>query len=62
MAKNESSATRQFVHTFQSQEAENKIIQYLYTPTLGMFCYTRNRIHVLNKASKTMKRIQPNPS
>uniref|UniRef100_A0A0B8RU41 Plasma membrane protein n=1 Tax=Philothamnus irregularis TaxID=1899461 RepID=A0A0B8RU41_9SAUR len=37
VAKNESSATRQFVHTFQSQEAENKIIQYLYTPTLEWY-------------------------
>ncbi|KAG8131172.1 putative Plasma membrane protein [Naja naja] len=36
VAKNESSATRQFVHTFQSQEAENKIIQYLYSPALGL--------------------------
>ncbi|OXB66700.1 hypothetical protein ASZ78_013091 [Callipepla squamata] len=34
VAKNETSATRQFVHTFQSQEPENKIIQYFYTPTI----------------------------
>lgn len=39
VAKNETSATRQFVHTFQSQEPENKIIQYFYTPTVGKCCY-----------------------
>ncbi|XP_013931797.1 PREDICTED: LMBR1 domain-containing protein 2 [Thamnophis sirtalis] len=47
VAKNESSATRQFVHTFQSQEAENKIIQYLYTPTLEWYweCLLRPWFH-----------------
>lgn len=39
MAKNETSATRQFVHTFLSQEPENKIIQYFYTPTVGKCCH-----------------------
>ncbi|OXB79165.1 UNVERIFIED_CONTAM: hypothetical protein H355_006624, partial [Colinus virginianus] len=39
VAKNETSATRQFVHTFQSQEPENKIIQYFYTPTIDAVCY-----------------------
>ncbi|RMC16621.1 hypothetical protein DUI87_06559 [Hirundo rustica rustica] len=39
VAKNESSATRQFVHTFHSQEPENKIIQYFYTPTVGKCCH-----------------------
>ncbi|XP_042731432.1 G-protein coupled receptor-associated protein LMBRD2 isoform X3 [Lagopus leucura] len=37
VAKNETSATRQFVHTFQSQEPENKIIQYFYTPTIEWY-------------------------
>uniref|UniRef100_A0A674GKE1 LMBR1 domain containing 2 n=1 Tax=Taeniopygia guttata TaxID=59729 RepID=A0A674GKE1_TAEGU len=37
VAKNESSATRQFVHTFHSQEPENKIIQYFYTPTVEWY-------------------------
>ncbi|XP_030322623.1 LMBR1 domain-containing protein 2 isoform X2 [Calypte anna] len=37
VAKNETSATRQFVHTFHSQEPENKIIQYLYTPTVEWY-------------------------
>ncbi|NXR03545.1 LMBD2 protein, partial [Sagittarius serpentarius] len=37
VAKNETSATRQFVHTFHSQEAENKIIQYFYTPTVEWY-------------------------
>uniref|UniRef100_A0A8V0YKC9 LMBR1 domain containing 2 n=1 Tax=Gallus gallus TaxID=9031 RepID=A0A8V0YKC9_CHICK len=37
VAKNETSATRQFVHTFQSQEPENKIIQYFYTPTVEWY-------------------------
>ncbi|KAL7989085.1 hypothetical protein Chor_008004 [Crotalus horridus] len=47
VAKNESSATHQFVHTFQSQEAENKIIQYLYTPTLEWYweCLLRPWFH-----------------
>lgn len=40
MAKNETSATRQFVHTFHSQEPENKIIQYFYTPTVGKCCHS----------------------
>ncbi|KAF3828589.1 hypothetical protein GH733_004790 [Mirounga leonina] len=34
VAKNETSATRQFVHTFQSPEPENKFIQYFYNPTV----------------------------
>ncbi|XP_074425343.1 G-protein coupled receptor-associated protein LMBRD2 isoform X1 [Larus michahellis] len=37
VAKNETSATRQFVHTFRSQEPENKIIQYFYTPTVEWY-------------------------
>ncbi|XP_075344658.1 G-protein coupled receptor-associated protein LMBRD2 isoform X2 [Mycteria americana] len=37
VAKNETSATRQFVHTFHSQEPENKIIQYFYTPTVEWY-------------------------
>lgn len=36
VAKNETSATRQFVHTFQSPEPENKFLQYFYNPTVGM--------------------------
>lgn len=36
VAKNETSATRQFVHTFQSPEPENRFIQYFYNPTFGM--------------------------
>ncbi|KAF6125062.1 LMBR1 domain containing 2 [Phyllostomus discolor] len=34
VAKNETSATHQFVHTFQSPEPENRFIQYFYTPTV----------------------------
>ncbi|KAM6474233.1 G-protein coupled receptor-associated protein LMBRD2 [Liasis olivaceus] len=47
VAKNESSAAHQFVHTFQSQESENKIIQYLYTPTLEWYweCLLRPWFH-----------------
>ncbi|XP_025069323.1 LMBR1 domain-containing protein 2 isoform X1 [Alligator sinensis] len=37
VAKNETSATRQFVHTFQSQEPENRIVQYFYTPTVEWY-------------------------
>ncbi|KAJ7415001.1 LMBR1 domain-containing protein 2 [Willisornis vidua] len=37
VAKNETSATRQFVHTFHSQEPENKIVQYFYTPTVEWY-------------------------
>ncbi|KAK2506373.1 hypothetical protein MC885_015441 [Smutsia gigantea] len=33
VAKNETSATRQFVHTFQSPELENRFVQYFYNPT-----------------------------
>lgn len=36
VAKNETSATCQFVHTFQSPEPENRFIQYFYNPTVGM--------------------------
>lgn len=36
VAKNETSATHQFVHTFQSPEPENRFIQYFYNPTVGM--------------------------
>uniref|UniRef100_G3UI42 LMBR1 domain containing 2 n=1 Tax=Loxodonta africana TaxID=9785 RepID=G3UI42_LOXAF len=35
VAKNEASATRQFVHTFQSPEPENRFIQYFYNPTVA---------------------------
>ncbi|XP_044287117.1 G-protein coupled receptor-associated protein LMBRD2 isoform X1 [Varanus komodoensis] len=47
VAKNETSATHQFVHTFQSQEPENKIIQYLYTPTVEWYweCLLRPWFH-----------------
>eukprot|EP00069_Balaena_mysticetus_P012382 bmy_07487T0 len=34
VAKNETSATCQFVHTFQSPEPENRFIQYFYNPTV----------------------------
>ncbi|NP_001405803.1 G-protein coupled receptor-associated protein LMBRD2 isoform 2 [Mus musculus] len=34
VAKNETSATHQFVHTFQSPEPENRFIQYFYNPTV----------------------------
>ncbi|KAM6156992.1 G-protein coupled receptor-associated protein LMBRD2 isoform 2-T2 [Erethizon dorsatum] len=34
VAKNETSATHQFVHTFQSPEPENRLIQYFYSPTV----------------------------
>ncbi|KAM8957041.1 G-protein coupled receptor-associated protein LMBRD2 isoform 1-T1 [Lycaon pictus] len=37
VAKNETSATRQFVHTFQSPEPENKFIQYFYNPTVEWY-------------------------
>ncbi|XP_036614426.1 G-protein coupled receptor-associated protein LMBRD2 isoform X1 [Trichosurus vulpecula] len=37
VAKNETSATRQFVHTFQPQEPENRFIQYFYTPTVEWY-------------------------
>ncbi|KAK1345370.1 hypothetical protein QTO34_014081 [Cnephaeus nilssonii] len=36
VAKNETSATHQFVHTFQSPEPENRFVQYFYSPTVGM--------------------------
>ncbi|KAJ7335053.1 hypothetical protein JRQ81_012994 [Phrynocephalus forsythii] len=47
VAKNETSATRQFVHTFQSQEPENKIAQYLYTPAVEWYweCLLRPWFH-----------------
>lgn len=47
VAKNETSVTRQFVHTFQPQEPENKIIQYLYTPTVEWYweCLLRPWFH-----------------
>ncbi|MBZ3886166.1 LMBR1 domain-containing protein 2 [Sciurus carolinensis] len=35
VAKNETSATHQFVHTFQSPEPENRFIQYFYNPTVA---------------------------
>ncbi|KAK2117740.1 LMBR1 domain-containing protein 2 [Saguinus oedipus] len=37
VAKNESSATRQFVHTFQSPEPENRFVQYFYNPTFEWY-------------------------
>ncbi|KAM5328556.1 G-protein coupled receptor-associated protein LMBRD2 isoform 3-T4 [Glossophaga mutica] len=37
VAKNETSATHQFVHTFQSPEPENRFIQYFYTPTVEWY-------------------------
>ncbi|XP_029796857.1 LMBR1 domain-containing protein 2 isoform X3 [Suricata suricatta] len=37
VAKNETSATRQFVHTFQSPEPENKFTQYFYNPTVEWY-------------------------
>ncbi|XP_048224459.1 G-protein coupled receptor-associated protein LMBRD2 [Perognathus longimembris pacificus] len=37
VAKNETSATHQFVHTFQSPEPENRFIQYLYNPTVEWY-------------------------
>nr|KAF6355097.1 LMBR1 domain containing 2 [Myotis myotis] len=36
VAKNETSATHQFVHTFQSPEPENRFVQYFYSPAVGM--------------------------
>ncbi|XP_071468764.1 G-protein coupled receptor-associated protein LMBRD2 isoform X2 [Marmota flaviventris] len=37
VAKNETSATHQFVHTFQSPEPENRFIQYFYNPTVEWY-------------------------
>uniref|UniRef100_F6X3W7 LMBR1 domain containing 2 n=1 Tax=Ornithorhynchus anatinus TaxID=9258 RepID=F6X3W7_ORNAN len=37
VAKNETSATHQFVHTFQSREPENRFIQYFYSPTIEWY-------------------------
>ncbi|XP_057645612.1 G-protein coupled receptor-associated protein LMBRD2 isoform X2 [Chionomys nivalis] len=37
VAKNETSATHQFVHTFQSPEPENRLIQYCYNPTVEWY-------------------------
>ncbi|XP_043455792.1 G-protein coupled receptor-associated protein LMBRD2 isoform X1 [Prionailurus bengalensis] len=37
VAKNETSATRQFVHTFQAPEPENKFLQYFYNPTVEWY-------------------------
>ncbi|XP_061472293.1 G-protein coupled receptor-associated protein LMBRD2 isoform X2 [Rhineura floridana] len=47
VAKNETSATHQFVHTFPSQEPENKIAQYLYTPIVEWYweCLLRPWFH-----------------
>uniref|UniRef100_A0ACB8EP29 LMBR1 domain-containing protein 2 n=1 Tax=Sphaerodactylus townsendi TaxID=933632 RepID=A0ACB8EP29_9SAUR len=47
VAKNETSTARQFVHTFQPQEPENKVIQYLYTPTVEWYweCLLRPWFH-----------------
>ncbi|XP_053264007.1 G-protein coupled receptor-associated protein LMBRD2 isoform X1 [Podarcis raffonei] len=47
VAKNETSATHQFVHTFPSQEPENKIARYLYTPTVEWYweCLLRPWFH-----------------
>ncbi|ELW53491.1 LMBR1 domain-containing protein 2 [Tupaia chinensis] len=38
VAKNETSVTHQFVHTFQSPEPENRFTQYFYNPTVGTRC------------------------
>ncbi|KAH0627883.1 hypothetical protein JD844_008430 [Phrynosoma platyrhinos] len=47
VAKNETSATHQFVHTFQPQEPESKVTQYLYTPTIEWYweCLLRPWFH-----------------
>ncbi|XP_031216396.1 G-protein coupled receptor-associated protein LMBRD2 [Mastomys coucha] len=47
VAKNESSATHQFVHTFQSPEPENRFIQYFYNPTVEWYweCLLRPWFH-----------------
>lgn len=37
VAKNETTATRQFIHTFQSPEPENRFIQYFYNPTVEWY-------------------------
>ncbi|TKC50333.1 hypothetical protein EI555_001994 [Monodon monoceros] len=37
VAKNETSATCQFVHTLQSPEPENRFIQYFYNPTVEWY-------------------------
>ncbi|XP_030048897.1 G-protein coupled receptor-associated protein LMBRD2 [Microcaecilia unicolor] len=37
VAKNESSATRQFVHTFPPQEPENRLFRRFYTPTVEWY-------------------------
>ncbi|XP_021063982.1 LMBR1 domain-containing protein 2 [Mus pahari] len=47
VAKNETSATHQFVHTFQSPEPENRFIQYFYNPTIEWYweCLLRPWFH-----------------
>nr|XP_056704153.1 G-protein coupled receptor-associated protein LMBRD2 isoform X3 [Euleptes europaea] len=47
VAKNETSSTRQFVHTFQPQEPESKVTQYFYTPTVEWYweCLLRPWFH-----------------
>ncbi|XP_060617372.2 G-protein coupled receptor-associated protein LMBRD2 isoform X1 [Anolis sagrei] len=47
VAKNETSASRQFVHTFQPQEPESKITQYFYTPAIEWYweCLLRPWFH-----------------
>ncbi|NXT41513.1 LMBD2 protein, partial [Pelecanoides urinatrix] len=55
VAKNETSATRQFVHTFHSQEPENKIIQYFYTPTVGKCSSCMHRLCA--ECIKTFSRV-----
>lgn len=45
VAKNETSAARQFVHTFPQQEPESWITRRFYTPSIGM-----SRIHVIHCA------------
>uniref|UniRef100_A0A8C4M4C7 LMBR1 domain containing 2 n=1 Tax=Equus asinus TaxID=9793 RepID=A0A8C4M4C7_EQUAS len=37
VAKNETSATHQFVHTFQSPDPENRFIQHFYSPTVEWY-------------------------
>lgn len=40
VAKNETSSTHQFVHSFPSSEPAGWLSRYIYTPTVGRFKYT----------------------
>lgn len=40
VAKNETSSTHQFVHSFPSSEPAGWFSRYIYTPTVGRFKYT----------------------